>query len=419
MSHFAESPVQSLSPLFRLALISGPPAAVKLLLARGAVPDARDGKGDTALMIAAARGRTEICRLLLEGGANLALTNAANETAFSLAFEQGHRETADMLAAARPVEGAGRGPALEAVAEIPYAEALDAGLLGVWEAEEEAWAPENDSQVLTRAVDLQEKITAHRAQDVDDDWSDIVIELPRSQRRAGAGSARARSSVRFRRLRVGQTRQAALSEASAARLEAAVVALDLSRPADAILHEVTLAQVIRSADTSKELRKCVSRSKLFDMCAAEFLADDDGETRFLGVPDLEVDDYLELADLMNAFTVLVHREASHDRFDRDAEFETGGQNSNSPEIPAQTNIDPEEKIRKTSILQVLIVNNSSSKLRKAISISEYASMSVAEFLQEEDGEALFRENAHIDTRGYFELSDIINDFTEDVYRADH
>lgn len=82
--------------------------AVRLLLEAGVEVDARGLDGSTALMSAAEAGSAECVALLLDAGADPALTSEG-ATAGSLAGQQGHQAVAALLASGEA--GVGNGPA--------------------------------------------------------------------------------------------------------------------------------------------------------------------------------------------------------------------------------------------------------------------------------------------------------------------
>lgn len=63
-------PHKKLSALFKLAIVSGVPAAVRHHLNKGDDIEARDGSGATPLIIAAGKGRSAVVELLLGEGAD-------------------------------------------------------------------------------------------------------------------------------------------------------------------------------------------------------------------------------------------------------------------------------------------------------------------------------------------------------------
>lgn len=91
----AEANSASLSGLLRMALVSGPPALVLTHLRRGADVNARDVGGVTPLMLAMARGRADICQLLLDEGADPRLLDQAGRSALAYA-QQGAAWTAGL-----------------------------------------------------------------------------------------------------------------------------------------------------------------------------------------------------------------------------------------------------------------------------------------------------------------------------------
>lgn len=85
---------------FARAVDGGDTAAVDLFLAAGMSPDVRDGSGGTALMGAAARGRDDISRKLLRGGADVNARDSEGASALMQSAAGGHQETTDVLLAA-------------------------------------------------------------------------------------------------------------------------------------------------------------------------------------------------------------------------------------------------------------------------------------------------------------------------------
>ena len=82
------------------AIRQGDVAAVKDLLRSGVNIDALDRYGQTALMLAAHHGHSEIVELLVEQGADLNVTAKYTLSALMLAVVAGHKDIARLLARA-------------------------------------------------------------------------------------------------------------------------------------------------------------------------------------------------------------------------------------------------------------------------------------------------------------------------------
>ena len=82
------------------AVTRGDVETVRALLRAGAEVNARDHRGQTALMLAAHRGFREMVEILVEGGADLNVTAKFNLSALMLAIIAGHAEVARVLARA-------------------------------------------------------------------------------------------------------------------------------------------------------------------------------------------------------------------------------------------------------------------------------------------------------------------------------
>lgn len=185
--------------MMRLALQVGSAASVQARLAAGDSLEARDGRGRTALMIAAARGHRPICELLLSLGSDIRSVDSEGRTAEQLALQHGHTEiaallnvgTGDMAPALEEVKpapssaspsssGPGQGHAVPAPSAPNQGEASRvADDLDDWEAEPVSQLPTAQASVLSSARGLQQLISAHRANDRDaTPWLDDELSLP-------------------------------------------------------------------------------------------------------------------------------------------------------------------------------------------------------------------------------------------------
>lgn len=181
------------SALFRMAITAGTPASVLLHIRRGANVNARDGAGATPLMLAVARGRAEICKLLLDEGADPRLTDKAGRTVLDYVPGQDGALAELLLPPSSPSQ-------LPAPPENePEAQPVAAESDG-WEAEEEQQAPAEDEALRLTASQVQAEAAAHRAKSLDVEWSDVDFRLPVPVRRVERDPARQRERARLRRL---------------------------------------------------------------------------------------------------------------------------------------------------------------------------------------------------------------------------
>ena len=86
-----------LSPAFKMAILAEAKDSVQLHLHAGGTVDAVDEKGRSPLILAASRGRLNICRLLLQEGADPTLKDCKGNDAFTTAVLGGQLETAEFL----------------------------------------------------------------------------------------------------------------------------------------------------------------------------------------------------------------------------------------------------------------------------------------------------------------------------------
>lgn len=184
---------RSLNPLLRVAALAGVQAAVRLHIRRGVDLNAKDNRGRSPLMLAASRGHVEVCRALLEAGADpLALDDDGND-ALSIALGAGANDVAALLRACWPSPSGSNEPRPEHLPAGPAQGARPADSLpspddevldvSHWEADnvEPLPAPHDPSCVVVVAA-LQSDISAYVPRDTDADWSDIAIHLPAIQK---------------------------------------------------------------------------------------------------------------------------------------------------------------------------------------------------------------------------------------------
>jgi hypothetical protein len=74
-----------LNRFLRMAVIAGVENAVRIHIERGDDLNARDASGQTPLMLAAARNKVQVCKMLLDAGADPLLIDSNGKTAFSIA----------------------------------------------------------------------------------------------------------------------------------------------------------------------------------------------------------------------------------------------------------------------------------------------------------------------------------------------
>jgi RNA polymerase primary sigma factor len=220
-----------LSRFFRLAVLAGAESAVQLHINRGDDLDARDEKGQTPLMISAARNKAAICRLLLAAGADANVLDPSGRSARDIAQSAGALEAAAAIEAActpytpshqgnghwepSPVvageqgtttrgDASARGqvaadhkeddrqstllPRLDPVGtpDSVVGSVSDAGDQGDgddfdltgWEVDEDQPAPAGDPTLSAAASEIQSAITAHHPIDTSTDWDDFEAFLP-------------------------------------------------------------------------------------------------------------------------------------------------------------------------------------------------------------------------------------------------
>jgi len=219
-----------------MAILTGVESAVRIHIRRGDDLDARDHRGQTPLMLSAARNHPHICRILIEAGADQSLFDPSGKDALEIAIASGAHDAAIALEDARsqkissidiaaPVAHSSPCTALDAIVRearettaAPYLHTVDnpiahesavgrkstvaylllTGLtvdrnpltqdvhdeglsfnLHRWEAEEERLPPFVDPMLAASAVMAQTAISKHTPLDTSTDWSGVDVDLPR------------------------------------------------------------------------------------------------------------------------------------------------------------------------------------------------------------------------------------------------
>lgn len=180
-----------------MAVTHGAKDAVLLQLQRGTDVNAVDDIGRSALTLAVEKGHGEICRILLESGANPALCDARGNDPLSVAIKHGLADVETLLRQYLNPPGPGSPLAAPTPANAPPSHPdtsssfEDSAVFGgeerlfddafdpsCWEEETETPRPEGDATCITDARQLQVQISSHQPVDADEDWSDIDIDLP-------------------------------------------------------------------------------------------------------------------------------------------------------------------------------------------------------------------------------------------------
>ena len=100
MSSSPDARAPAINRLLKMAVVGGAEAAVRLHIDRGDNLNSRDDRGLTPLMLAAARNKAEICRLLIDAGADLYALDPVGRDALAIAIAAGALGSASAVEAA-------------------------------------------------------------------------------------------------------------------------------------------------------------------------------------------------------------------------------------------------------------------------------------------------------------------------------
>ena len=224
---------KTLSPAFRMAILNGAVESVRLHLRATGDANAIDEKGRSPLILAASKGRIDICSLLLAGGADLSLRDNEGNDALAVALSRGHNDVAKLLSdCLLPIEkpllyrqdhddsrcheeiqhnytqaghmddlhspvqrpaanyypvfpnetGGFQGNEFPEEGQIPgsfgWRSAEEEVDVSGWEEEIEKATPPNDFSLAFETRELQVRISEHTPVNTDSDWEDVAVDLP-------------------------------------------------------------------------------------------------------------------------------------------------------------------------------------------------------------------------------------------------
>ena len=191
---------------------------VRSYLRSGRDPNATDSRSRTLLLLAAAAGHSDICRLLIESGADPTLRDANGNDALSAAIRNHHAEAAGVLRASLPRLAPPPPPASSpdqartdgdssSIGNLPNNLASDPDGddqtpdLDDWEEQPDAPPPPDAPELRALTTELQNRISAHAPIDADHAWADVEIDLPESATRLDPAQAvwldEVRSLIRY------------------------------------------------------------------------------------------------------------------------------------------------------------------------------------------------------------------------------
>jgi RNA polymerase primary sigma factor len=126
-------------------------------------------------MLAAAAGHLDICRLLIDAGADAQVTDDAGCDAMTLAARSGHEDVAKFLRAFQ--SGSHDRPPNVVSADAPSDPVQHSAAADGWDVDQRQDLPPAEAAVA-QAVAAQRGFGGHSPIDRDEDWLDVEIELP-------------------------------------------------------------------------------------------------------------------------------------------------------------------------------------------------------------------------------------------------
>ncbi len=172
-----------MSPIFRLALFSGSINSVRSLVDKGIDLNLCDANGFTALMIAANKGFSEICELLISNDVDTTLINKNGNVAYELARNNGYPILADIINSTKIIEMSEIDTSVShdvnsISLQDKYKQEGDEYDLSFWEAEDVIEKPDTNDDFLKQSIDSQESKVRYKPLEDYECWLDVNIDLP-------------------------------------------------------------------------------------------------------------------------------------------------------------------------------------------------------------------------------------------------
>lgn len=181
----AEKP---LNPLLKMATLAGIETAVRFLIHWGNDVNATDGNGRTPLILAAIKGHAEICRILLDSGADPKKSDNCGNNALSIAINSGLPKLVGLFIPLATESSRAHLEVNDSPSQVNYEVIQSSSLskenldISLWEAEESMITPAHDMECLAQEQAVQRQMSTHTPINTDMEWMDVEVNLPTIQR---------------------------------------------------------------------------------------------------------------------------------------------------------------------------------------------------------------------------------------------
>jgi hypothetical protein len=193
----------------------------------------------------------------------------------------------------------------------------------------------------------------------------------------------------------------------------------IRRDAYDILNTTQLREIIAGSDAGKTLVKAVDWSPLFEMTVATFLTDSESEVRFLEIDGIVLGHYLELCDLINTFTDLIHKNTIHSFCEPILQTLPAIDPSHYSGQAAtpENRTHPDEILGSTTVSEFILRSNAGSALRNCALTSTYFANTLSYYIADDEVEKTLLSSSRLSSRDIEELNDRVNAHITLLYRS--